>query len=379
VLVILAAIRGYWIGFGRTVLPTLGLLTGLLGAAWAIPHVVSRFANLNDKVFISLALAIFLASIGFMIGELIGQRLNTLSFKFHLEKLNAVLGALFESVVMLVAVWLLASLLANVQAYDIGRQLQSSYIVRQLNSILPAPPDVLSRIEKLVSPNGFPNVFIGNQPERALIQSGQKLSEAQIAAAEQSVVQIAGFGCGGLVEGSGFVIGGNAVVTNAHVVAGVSRPLVLDSGERFATRLIYFDPRQDLAILHVEGLDAPALAFERTVLPESTATAVLGYPEGGPLTAGDAVILGQTRALGQDIYGRSAVTRSIYEVAAVVEPGNSGGPLITADGHVAGIIFAKSVLQDNVGYALTAGSVADRIEQAVQKNQTVPAGRCTAN
>ena len=150
-----------------------------------------------------------------------------------------------------------------------------------------------------------------------------------------------------------------------------------DSAGKYSATVVHFDPNEDLAVLKVSALKAPALATDPGAVPSGAAGAVLGYPEGGPLREADAVVLDETTAVGQNIYGQGTVRRAIYEVAADVQPGNSGGPLITSDGRVAGIVFAKSVSQDRVGYALVWSDVAADVNTAGQQSAAVSTGACS--
>jgi S1-C subfamily serine protease len=192
------------------------------------------------------------------------------------------------------------------------------------------------------------------------------------------VVKIVGQGCGGLVDGSGFVVGSNLVVTNAHVVAGISRQFVVDSDGTHSATAIWFDPELDLAILRVANLAGQPLQLAGGIVPDKTAAVVLGYPGGGSFTANPASVLDQFTATGRDIYSRGVTDRSIYELAADIEPGNSGGPLVTADGKVIGVIFARSTTYDNVGYALTMDTVIDAISKASARNNAVDTGSCAS-
>ena len=164
-------------------------------------------------------------------------------------------------------------------------------------------------------------------------------------------MKVSGRGCGGIIQGSGFVAGPDLVVTNAHVVAGIASPVVQDAnGTHDATPLV-FDPATDVAVLRAHDLAGPALALADTSAGRGTVGAVLGYPQDSPLTYSSAAVLAEYSARGRDIYGQSLVTRHVYELQASVRPGNSGGPFALPDGTVAGVVFASSVTNENVGYA----------------------------
>jgi S1-C subfamily serine protease len=91
---------------------------------------------------------------------------------------------------------------------------------------------------------------------------------------------------------------------------------------------------------------------------------------------GPAGVTAEVTALGRDIYNNSSVTRGVYALDANVLPGNSGGPLVGPGGQVIGVVFSRSTVYQNVGYALTSPGVLSRV-QAAQSHQTpVGTGQC---
>jgi len=169
------------------------------------------------------------------------------------------------------------------------------------------------------------------------------LATAGVRHARASVVRILGTACGLGVEGSGWVAGADLVVTNAHVVAGESDTVVQrgGTGQQLAASALVFDPHDDIAVLHVPGLGLPPVALARTAA-DGTAVAILGYPEDGPFDEEPGRI-GQTQDIStEDAYGQGPVTRSVTPLRGRVRPGNSGGPLIDATGHVLGTVFAAT-------------------------------------
>ena len=158
-----------------------------------------------------------------------------------------------------------------------------------------------------------------------------------------SVVRILGTACGLGIEGSGWVIGRDEVVTNAHVIAGESDTNVQVGGELpgISATPILFDPRNDVAILRVPGLDLPALPLARDPAPE-TPGAILGYPLDGPFAVAPARI-GVTQIVeAQDAYGRGPLSRLLTAVRGLIRPGNSGGPVIDGSGAVLTTVFAAT-------------------------------------
>ena len=179
-------------------------------------------------------------------------------------------------------------------------------------------------------------------------------------AAERRVVKITGSApeCGRNIEGSGFVYAPQHVITVAHLVAGVTqRQMVTTSdGITYRARVVFYDPRIDIAVLDVPGLNMTPLNFAGPA--EFGADAVLaGYPSDKPFTATAARMGGVQRAVGPDIYHTGQVVRRIYEVRANVRPGNAGGPLLSPSGTVYGMAFAAAVGVPQTGFALTASEV----------------------
>lgn len=379
ILLLLAALaRGLRAGLLQLLFSSAGFIAGLLLGSQLASRLALLASDPLTKFLIVLIVEAGLAMALFTLGEMAGMRLSGYAARFHLRGVNEVLGATLEIIFTLLVIWLAASVLTNVGSYNIGSQVKHSLIVRKLNAALPTPPDIFAQLEKIISLNGFPNVFLGLEPEHTTISPSNKVDNQAVLATEPSVVKVQGEGCGGIVNGSGFVVDGGVVVTNAHVVAGVAHPEVVDSTGKYDTTPIWFDPDLDVAVLRVNDLPDPPLVLSARILPDKDAAVVLGYPGGGPLVAGDSVIIDHITAGGRNIYNQGLVFRNIYEVQADVEPGNSGGPLIAADGTVAGIVFAKALSQKNVGYALMIDEVKPLIQSAIQSNSEVSTASCAA-
>jgi S1-C subfamily serine protease len=197
-------------------------------------------------------------------------------------------------------------------------------------------------------------------------------------AAYQSMVKIQGEACGETQEGSGFVIAPGLVVTNAHVVAGVSSPFVIDQSGSLAATPILYDPVLDIAVLRVPRLHDPVLRLDPNQVGRGTVAAVLGFPEGGSLRYGPAGVMAAFQATGLDIYGNQQATRAVYEIDAQVRPGNSGGPLVMQNGLVIGVVFARSTVNNSVGYALATPAVLQKVDAAENSNTAVSTQGCTS-
>jgi S1-C subfamily serine protease len=376
ILLAFAVIRGIRAGWLQLFLSTAGFIIGLLIGSWIAKLVAEHLSGPLSKLIVILTIEFGLALSLFAAGQYAAHRLKIHADRLKLGKVNEIGGGVLEVLVTLVMIWLAASALINVRSYDIGRQVRESFAIRELNTHLPHPPDVFAKLEKIISPNGFPNVFLSLEPQHTQISPKNSVNNQAILADEDSVVKVQGAGCGGLVFGSGFIAAKNLVVTNAHVVAGIRQPQVVDKFKTYQAVPVWFDPNLDIAILKVKNLPETPLTLSNQVLDDASATAILGFPGGGDLTVNPGAIIDHVRAVGRNIYNKGIVQREIYEAQADVQEGNSGGPLVAPDGSVAGVVFARSVSQDHIGYALLISQVKPLISRAAQKTSAVGTGSC---
>jgi len=372
--------RGRHIGLVRQVGSTLGFVAGLFLGSWASSLALSHINGSTDRTIASL---LFVLAGGFLcmtLGEIGGIWLKLKLIHNHpLDRLDGWFGSAVAVVTIVFAFWLGASILVLGPSGSLQQELKGSRILSALNTRLPAATTLLGSLNKLIDPNGFPEVFRGLEPNPSGTAKLPSLGsfDPVVAAAEPSVVKVAGTGCGGIVEGSGFVIAPGEIVTNAHVVAGVASPKVIDDNGIHNTQVVWFDANVDLAVLRTSHLAGKPLAIDTTEQPSNTPGVVLGYPGGGDFNAQAAAIIDRFTALGRNIYGRGSTSRDVYSVKAHVIPGNSGGPLIGADGHVLGIVFATSTTYNDVGYALTGHQVAGELATAERSTTTVKTGACS--
>jgi S1-C subfamily serine protease len=374
-----AIYRGREIGFVRQACSTIGFFGGLFLGAWLQSYTVKLANTPSGRAVITLITTVGCAMLFLTIGEIVGIYLKQRVVLRRINTIDVQLGAVISIITVLISSWLLASLLSSLPLQGVNDSVKRSHIVRSLNRVLPSAPNLIADLGKLIDPNGFPQVFIGsepNPPSNIDLPSLGVLRNA-VQADRASVVKLEGQGCGGVVEGSGFVVGSNLVATNAHVVAGIRHPYVIDSNGTHSGTVIGFDSNLDFAVLRVPNLAGKSLVISHKHVSPGTAAAVLGYPGGGGFSANVAAVLDQFTASGRNIYGRGATTRDVYELRARIIPGNSGGPLVATDGTVIGVIFAESTSFQNVGYALTTSQVTTGINQAAAGNHAVSTGNCT--
>jgi len=372
-------IRGGEVGFVRQFFSTVGFFAGLFLGAWINSLVAGVFSDPGAKALLAFVTVIGFALILMSTGEYVGLRI-----KFHLketdlrDRLDKVLGSALAGATLLAAVWLGATVLRTIPDSGWQRQIRNSRIVTLLDNHLPSAPDVVTRLGHLIAPNDFPQVFTGLEPslktDAPLPDMGELTPAVQ--KVRPSVVKVEGEGCDSEVEGSGFVAGDGEVVTNAHVVAGVRAPFVLDQKGKHGAKVVLFDPDLDIAILRVRSLAGTPLQLAGQNATNGTPAAVLGYPGGGGFTASPGVVLETFLARGRNIYNQGNTMREIYSVKTNLEHGNSGGPLIDKNGTVIGVAFAQSVSYDEIGYALTMSKVIDAVMQARSLQDSVSTRGC---
>jgi len=261
----------------------------------------------------------------------------------------------------------------------VADQIRGSAILRTFDVALPAPPSLLAQARQFLNHLGYPDVFSGIPPLPADPVPPPSQLEARSAAeaGAASTVRVIGQACDSIQEGSAFVVADGYVVTNAHVVAGVTDPQIqsIGIGSEIATT-VRFDPELDLALLHVEDTPGPALPLVAEAVERGAAGAVLGYPGGGPLDVHRAAVTRTLLAVGRDIYGRGEVDRLVLELQTRVRPGNSGGPFILADGRVGGVVFAASTGDEDVGYAIAASELREILQEGIGAITEVDTGPC---
>jgi len=381
VLIALAyAVSGYWQGFIAGAFATSGLLLGGLIGIWLAPVLLD---DAEPSLWVSLgALAVVLisASFGQAILQFAGARLRDRITWQPARALDAMGGAVLSTAAVLVVAWALGGAVSGAGLPAVSKQVRSSAVLTTVDSVMPGEADqVLKAFNEVVGASFFPRYLEPFAPERIINvgpPSGAIGRDPDVRAAAVSVLKIRGENdCGRGVEGTGFLYNPNRVMTNAHVVAGVDNPTVLVGDEEVPGEVVYYNSDLDIAVLAVDGVDRPFLEFDKGGQPRDSA-AVLGYPNDGPYDVQAARIRGEQRLRSPDIYGNGTVVREVFSIRSLVRPGNSGGPLVSEDGDVLGVIFAASVTDRNTGYAITAEHVAQGAAQGIASDDGVNTGDC---
>lgn len=377
------AVSGYRQGFVVGVMSFFGFVGGLLIGVWLVPAVMSRFQSTLVVSTVSLCAVLALAVLGQVLATSLGSRVRRELTWRPVQAMDQGAGAVVSVVSVLLVTWFLGLALATSAMPVVVTQVHQSRILAGIQKVLPADSASWFRsFSSVLGRSGFPQVFgpftqetIANVPA----PDPAVLKQSAVETAEASIVKIVGDapGCGKQIEGSGFVFSPDHVMTNAHVVGGVSSPTVQIGGvgQYYRARVVLYDPETDISVLYVPGLRATPLRFDTDGRAEDDAV-VAGFPEDGPFSAVAARIRQEMDAQGQDIYDQNTVTRDIFSLYSTVLQGNSGGPLLSPTGEVYGVVFAKSLQDASTGYALTADQVQQDAQQGADLTRAVDTEGC---
>jgi S1-C subfamily serine protease len=374
---VLLAFYGYLQGFLVGALSLLGFALGAFIGTRVGPLLLpagshSQYAPLFGLLGALLAGGVLAA--GF---EGVGVRARAALRLPGLRTIDGLLGAVLTACVGLGIAWIVGAVaLESTSSPSLRQKLEGSTILRQLDELLPPSGPILhalGRFDPLPSVAGpVPNVPPPNQGI---------LAAPGVRGASASVVRIVGTACGLGIEGSGWVAAPGVVVTNAHVVAGEQDTHVEVGGNSpgLAAQAIGFDPHNDIAVLRVPGLHAPALSLAPTNPQSGTAAGILGYPEDGPFDAEPGRVGQSLDVNTEDAYGRGPVTRLVTQLLGLVRPGNSGGPMVSANGQVDATVFAAVTGgATGGGFAVPNSLVRDQLKAALSRGTAVGTGACSS-
>ncbi|EFE76408.1 MarP family serine protease [Streptomyces filamentosus] len=384
------AVIGYRQGFVVGILSVIGFLGGGLVAVYLLPVIWNRVtedAEVSTAVAIgAVVVVIICASIGQAFTTHLGNKLRRYITWSPARALDATGGALVNVVAMLLVAWMIGLLLAGTSLPTLGKEVRNSSVLLGVDRVMPdQAPTWFQDFSSVLAQNGFPQVFspFANEPITEVKAPDPALVGSPVAArAKKSIVKVVGTApsCGKVLEGTGFVFSERRVMTNAHVVGGVDEPTVQIGGEGrlYDAKVVLYDWQRDIAVLDVPDLRARPLQFTGPDDDAETGDSaiVAGFPENGAYDVRSARVRARINADGPDIYHRGTVRRDVYSLFATVRQGNSGGPLLTPDGKVYGVVFAKSLDDPDTGYALTADEIREDIEIGRTANQQVDSQGC---
>jgi S1-C subfamily serine protease len=362
----LLAIYGYLQGFIVGVLSLVGFTLGALLGTRIAPLILPSGSHSPYAPLFGLVGALLVGGVLASGFEGLGMRARAALRLPGLRAVDGLLGAVLTACVGLGIAWIIGAVaLQSGGSNSLRTDIQRSAILSELNQILPPSGPILNalaRFDPLPSVSG-PSADV--PPPNAAI-----LATAGVRQARPSVVRVVGTACGLGIEGSGWIAGPGEVITNAHVVAGETDTLVELDGRAPGLRAqaLVFDSRNDIAVLLVRGLTAPALSLS-PVAPSGAAAAILGYPQDGPFDAEPGRIGAAQTVLTQDAYGRGLIRRQITPLRGRVRPGNSGGPMVDARGRVVATVFAATTgpsgrASGTGGFAVPGSVISTELERA---------------
>jgi len=379
---ILAAVFGWRSGALPQVLGLAGAAVGVALVILVVPAAAGTLDHFAPPVraFFAFGGAFLVVAVAEAVGSTFGAAMRDRLGGGVANRLDAALGALFGIAQAFVLAWLVGGLLATGPLPSLAREAQRSLAVRTLLGAFPPPSEVAGQLGSLIDASGLPQVFSGLEPQPAppVPVAGGAEAARIAAAADASVARVESQACGQIFTGTGFAVAPNFLVTNAHVVAGATSVAVTAdaTGRRVRGTVVFFDPELDLALIRTPDLVLRPLEFAASPPGRGTVGAALGHPNGGALTVIPAAVSAEIRASGRDLYGTRTVIRDILELRAAIQPGDSGGPFVLADGSVGGVVFADSRTDAGVGYALDPLDVANRVLPLLGQTAAVDTGAC---
>ena len=381
-LMVLAAVHGLRLGALVQLFTFGGFLLGfLIGTLVWVPLFDGGHHSVTRAVIV-VSLVMTTACVVGTAGRVLGSWSNVTVRRHNLGQVDSAFGVGVAVVAVLLSVWLVAAVVTspNSRFTSLDAAVARSDILHSIDKVLPRVPSVFNDLQTFLNDQGFPQVFSTLTPPTSPSVSLPSNAEATALAAPAvySTVKVLGTACNNEQEGSGFVAGRGLVVTNAHVVAGEGSgdtQVIVGDAAYLATPVL-FDPQFDLAVLRTDAPLGPVLPIDSNLVSRGARAALLGYPENGPLTVGRAGVTEEVTAIGKDIYNTGSVTRGVYALNANVLPGNSGGPLLGPHGLVIGVVFSRSTVYPNVGYALASPGVLSRVEAGAHHTGAVSTGPC---
>ena len=383
VVALLAAGSGYRQGAVASALAFVGVLLGAIAGIMLAPTVIGEIDDRRWRLLVGVALLVALVLIGEAAGMVLGRAARSVIRSVGVRRVDSVIGSVLQAVAVLIAAWLLAIPVSSSAEPTIASAVRGSQVLGGVDDVAPQwLRDLPSDFSALLDDSGLPQVIgpFGRTPIVSVDPPDQGLATLPVVSSVRpSVVKIEGVApsCNQALEGSGFVVSPERVMTNAHVVAGTRTLRVESNDGTLDASVVLFDPSTDIAILDVPGLTAPALRFVDRPASTGDDAIALGYPEAGPFTASPERVREVVDLSGPDIYRQSQVRREVYTVRGSIRQGNSGGPLIDTDGRVLGVVFgAAEDTSSETGFVLTAKQVSDDLARSENLTEAVDTQSC---
>lgn len=378
---LIAAISGWRSGALGSLMSFVGVILGAIAGVMLAPHVVGHVDSARGKLFAALFLILALVVVGEVAGVVLGRAVRGSISSGPLRVVDSSIGVALQLVVVLMAAWLLGTPLTSSNQPNLAAAVSGSKVITEVDKYAPDwLRTVPERMSALLSTSGLPDVLepLGGTPIEAVDAPDATLADGLVVArARPSVVKIRGVAptCQKVLEGTGFVIAPNRVMSNAHVVAGSDSVTVESEGTKYDATVVSYDPNADISILDVPNLPLQPLVFAEEPAKAGTDAVVLGYPGGGEFVASPARVREIIELSGPDIYKSTTVNREVYTIRGTVRQGNSGGPMINRAGQVIGVVFGAAVDDNDTGFVMTTGEVSRQLAK-IGNTAKVPTGAC---
>ncbi len=376
-----AAVSGWRSGALGSLMSFVGVVLGAVAGVLLAPHLVDNIDGARTKLFAALFLILALVVIGEIAGVVLGRAVRGAIRSTGLRFIDSMIGVVTQVLVVLIAAWMLATPLTTSDQPNLAAAVRGSKVLSQVDAVAPEwLRTVPKRLSALLDTSGLPDVLepFGRTPIVEVDPPDASLVNSTVVeAVRPSVVKIRGVapGCQKVLEGTGFVVAPNRVMSNAHVVAGSDNVTIESDGETYDATVVSYDPNADISVLEVPNLPAQPLPFAEEPAITGTDVLVVGYPGGGEFAATPARIREIIELNGPDIYRTTTVMREVYTIRGTVRQGNSGGPLINRGGQVIGVIFGAAVDDTDTGFVLTANEVSTQFPK-ISNSERAPTGSC---
>lgn len=385
-----ACLSGYRQGGLSAALSLAGVIGGGYVGVQAIPFVLSLVQENSDassgvRFIVALACVTLCVVVGYAIGSGLGLRLRDQIRTRGVFKVDSLFGSGVKVVTTLLVAWLIIVPVAGNGSGGFAKAVRGSHVLGAVGQAVPGWFKQLpSQTAAFINSSGFPVITdpLDTLPNAQVDAPNDALhNSAAVQNTKGSVLHVAGQAdqCSRLLQGTGWVVADNVIMTNAHVVAGTDRVQVTTANGPVETQVVYYNPQQDIALLRASDLHLVPMKWAEGRAVQGQDAIVMGYPLGGPFRATAARVRDAFVVSGPNIYADDRVEREAYSVRGEVVQGNSGGPLIDTHGHVLGLVFGADVNEADTGYALTKEEVLKHVGDVNQWRSPVNTGGCVLN
>ncbi len=382
IVALLAASSGWRQGAVASALAFLGVILGAVAGILIAPHILVHVDEGRTRVLAGVLLIVSLVIIGEVAGMVLGRAARGAIRNPLARTADSIVGAVLQAGAVLVAAWLLAVPLTTSAQPEVAAAVRGSAVLGKVDEVAPGWMRGLpNEFSALLDTSGLPEVVgkFGRTPVASVEPPDASVLASPVASRlQESVLRIRGVApsCQRALEGSGFVVAPERIMTNAHVLAGTASVTVDSPQGPLKAEVVLFDPAIDVAVLAVPGLKSPVLPLAPAPAQTGQNAIVLGYPGGGPYTASAARVRETLDLTGPNIYRSGTVEREVYTVRGSIKQGNSGGPLVDEDGRVLGVVFGAAVDSAETGFALTNTQVSKQLADATAVREPVGTGGC---